>query len=78
MSVFEVFCCINAVFWLLKRVFRGKTTYEILQEELLLEHLLDTLPKGRKIFNQLLFSFNTIFTLISLIVLCKVISRFIG
>ena len=78
MSVFEVLCCINAVVWLLKKVFRGKTNYEIIKEDLLLKQLLTTLPKGRKKYYKLLISIDTIIDITSLIVLCKVISRFVG
>lgn len=78
MSVFEVFCCVQAVVFLLKTVFKGMTHYEKVREELLLEKLLNTFPKGKRIAYQLLFFIDAIFDMICLIILCKVISRFIG
>jgi hypothetical protein len=77
MSVFEVFCCINAVVWLSQKVFKRTTRYTVVKEELLADKLLDKLPKGEKAFYNLLFFFHNFFTLISLIILCQVISRFL-
>ena len=78
MSVFEILCCINAVVFLLKKVFKKQTIYEVIKEGLLLKQLIATLPKESKMFHQLLIFFDTFFDLMSLIVLCKVISRFVG
>lgn len=78
MGWLEVFCCINAIVFLLQKVFKGRTKYQILKKEMLLNELLDTLPKRHKKFYQLIFFMDAIFDLISLIILCKVISRFVG
>ena len=40
MSVFEVFFCINAVVFLLKKVVRSKTYYEVLKDKSLAPKLL--------------------------------------